>query len=110
MSKGYFKKMHIDQLYKNFGKNIKNQREVMNLTQEELGKRVELSRASIANIEVGRQKVALHQIYLFAKELNMHPTDLIDKNIDTDITNKEDNQISPWVLEILESAEDVKTK
>lgn len=64
-------------IYARFGEVVKNRRAALKLTQEDLAQKVQLSRASIANIESGRQKILLHQMYIFAKSLNLEPTDLL---------------------------------
>lgn len=69
--------MQQDEIYVRLGALIKRRRTYMQLTQEELAEKVGFSRASIANIESGRQKVLVHQIYQFSKFLNLSPTDLL---------------------------------
>lgn len=100
--------MLYNDVYKRFGELIKKYRTDMNLTQEDLGRRVDLSRASIANIEVGRQKVALHQVYVFAKQLNVSPEELLLKDeefVDEEylpvVSSKADQE---WVSAILKGA------
>lgn len=55
-----------EQIYKELGETIASFRKSNKLTQTELAEKVSMSRASIANIEVGRQKVFVHQLYIFA--------------------------------------------
>lgn len=55
-----------------FGKAVALRRDELGLTQSDLAKRVDLSRASIANIEKGRQNVLLHHVYDLAAALKMH--------------------------------------
>lgn len=66
-----------DQIYRLFGSRVRALREEKNVTQEELAKRVDLSRTSITNIEKGRQRVLLHQMVEIANALESTPTALI---------------------------------
>lgn len=52
--------METDAIYKLFGARLSGARKEAGLTQEQLSDRVGLSRASIANIEAGRQRIGLH--------------------------------------------------
>lgn len=54
-----------------FGKAVALRREELELTQAELAGLVGMSRASIANIEKGRQNVLLHHAYDLAAALKM---------------------------------------
>jgi transcriptional regulator with XRE-family HTH domain len=63
--------------YSQFGKRVKRLRVKNHLTQEALSKRLNLSRASIANIELGRQKILLHQLFAVANALKTDPWDLL---------------------------------
>lgn len=47
------------------------------LSQEELARSVKLTRTSIVNIESGRQKLLVHNLFLIAKALDVRPTDLL---------------------------------
>jgi transcriptional regulator with XRE-family HTH domain len=69
----------VDVLYQRFGDLIRRHRRRMQpvLTQEELGRRVGLSRTSITNIEKGRQKVLLHQLCDLAAALETTPASLL---------------------------------
>jgi transcriptional regulator with XRE-family HTH domain len=66
-----------DRLYRLFGNRVRALREEKNVTQDELGRRVDLSRTSITNIEKGRQRVLLHQMVDIARALDAEPTELI---------------------------------
>ena len=68
-----------DPLYTMFGSRVRALREKKNVTQEELARRVELSRTSITNIEKGRQRVLLHQVVEIADALDAKPSDLLPK-------------------------------
>ncbi len=54
-----------------FGKAVAQRREELELTQADLAGLVGMSRASIANIEKGRQNVLLHHVYDLAAALEM---------------------------------------
>jgi transcriptional regulator with XRE-family HTH domain len=56
-------------LYKAFGEAVAKRRNALGLTQVELATRVGISRASLANIERGRQNVLLHHAYSLASAL-----------------------------------------
>lgn len=56
-------------VYKAFGRAIATRRKELDLTQAKLAARVGMSRASIANIESGRQNVLLHHVYSLASAL-----------------------------------------
>ncbi len=71
--------MRFEDVYAELGGVIKAAREAAGLTQDELAKLINLSRASIANIETGRQKVFLHQLYMLAHHLDVPVIDLLPK-------------------------------
>jgi transcriptional regulator with XRE-family HTH domain len=61
--------MSDEAIYKAFGQAVATRRKVLNLTQATLAARVGISRASIANIESGRQNVLLHHVYRLVSAL-----------------------------------------
>ena len=48
------------QLYRNFGKQIRERREKVGLTQTELAKEASISRGYLSQIEAGQRQVSLH--------------------------------------------------
>ena len=64
-------------IYRLFGDRVRELRENRSVTQEELARRVQLSRASITNIEKGRQRVLLHQLVNIADALEAKPSELM---------------------------------
>ncbi|HEY4311093.1 MAG TPA: helix-turn-helix transcriptional regulator [Pirellulales bacterium] len=58
-------------VYPLLGRAVAKRREQLQLTQAEVASRIGLTRASLANIETGRQKVLLHHIYLLAEALGL---------------------------------------
>src|SRR5712692_1672050 len=68
------KRMHSPNpvsFYKALGDLIRRRRKILNLSQEKLAGRLGVSRASIANIETGRQKILVHQLLQLAATLNL---------------------------------------
>lgn len=61
--------MADEAIYKAFGRAVATRRKTLDLTQAELASQVGISRASIANIESGRQNVLLHHVYRLAEAL-----------------------------------------
>ena len=58
-------------LYKIVGTRIKAARKKLNLSQEQLSEKVDISRASISNIEIGRHQPPLHILYKIASALHL---------------------------------------
>lgn len=63
--------MDEDRFYADFGRRLADKRRALDLTQAEIAAIAETSRASVANIEAGRQKIYLHQIYRLAQALRL---------------------------------------
>lgn len=66
-----------DDLYKQMGKLIRARRKKMEVTQEHLAERVNLTRTSITNIEKGRQKIQVHTLFDIAAALDVAPNALL---------------------------------
>ncbi|WP_216213063.1 helix-turn-helix domain-containing protein [Amycolatopsis aidingensis] len=66
----------VNQLYEAIGDRIRAARTQHRLTQAHLGKRLGLTRSSIANIEAGRQRVMIHWLVQIAEELDVPPATL----------------------------------
>lgn len=69
--------MDADLLYVEFGRLVRQHRRRLQLTQIDLGRRIGLTRTSVTNIESGRQRVLLHQMFLIAEALGVTPTALL---------------------------------
>ena len=63
--------MDETELYARFGQLVRLHRERLALNQGEIGRAIGLSRASIANIETGRQRIPLHHLYSLARVLKV---------------------------------------
>lgn len=57
-------------VYIAFGNAVSTRRKALSLTQAQLASKVKMSRASIANIESGRQNILLHHVYALATALD----------------------------------------
>jgi transcriptional regulator with XRE-family HTH domain len=56
----------IEPCYRRFGKLLKQCRKAAKMSQQQMADAMALSRGSIANIEAGRQRIMLHDVYGFA--------------------------------------------
>lgn len=69
--------MDIDRIYQQIGIAIRSRRKKLSMTQQQLAAHLGISRASLANIEVGRQKVFVHHLYTLAAALRLKPDELL---------------------------------
>ena len=69
-------------IYRAFGRRLRELRKKKDLPQEELATLSGLTRASIANIESGRQRVHLHQLLKFADALGIDLGTLVSRMSD----------------------------
>jgi len=58
-------------MYEALGQRISKRRKSLGLTQEMLAERADFSRASVASIEAGRQRISLDQLYDLASALEL---------------------------------------
>lgn len=63
--------MESGRIYKNLGMRIRDLRKALGRTQDQLAKQVGISRASLANIEAGRQQVLVHHLFGLADALEL---------------------------------------
>lgn len=67
----------LARLYYEVGQRLIEKRENAGLTQVVLAKRLKVSRTTITNIEAGKQRPPIHQLYRIAKILGVHAWDLL---------------------------------
>lgn len=60
-------------LYRELGRLVRERRKAISMSQATLAGHVGLSRTSITNIELGRQHLSLHMLFVFAKALDVEP-------------------------------------
>ena len=76
--------MEVPALYKRLGATIKAQRRALGLTQQQLANQLGTSRASLASVETGRQRVLVHQLYELASQLNISVHELLPESSEAD--------------------------
>ena len=59
-----------EDIYVSFGRIVRELRKERGLTQQELADKVKMARASIVNIELGRQRILLLDLWMFAAALD----------------------------------------
>lgn len=67
----------IEPCYRLLGAKVEQLRTMLGWTQEELGKKIGLTRTSITNLEAGRQRVLLHDIERIATAFQTTPKALL---------------------------------
>jgi len=72
-------KVNFDEttLYRKIGEKIRIQREDQEFSQSQLADSADLTRASLSNIELGKQKVPIHKLYLICNFLNCRISDVL---------------------------------
>lgn len=69
-------------IYKEIGRIIRTRRRGFDMAQEVLARQLGISRAKLANIETGRQRILVHQLHAIAKVLKVKLDDLIPTDYD----------------------------
>lgn len=72
----------ITNLYRAVGAHLAEARQQRGIRQSDLAEAVGLTRASIANIERGAQKIQVHTLIATAQALNLDPADLISQALE----------------------------
>ena len=72
--------MQVPALYRHLGAKIKAHRRALRLTQQQLADQLGISRASLANVETGRQRVLVHQLFELADQLSISVQDLLPES------------------------------
>lgn len=69
--------MKPEPIYRHIGAIIRAKRRQRDWSQKELAQRLQISRATLASMETGRQRILAHQLYELAATLEMNPADLL---------------------------------
>lgn len=70
-------KMPMQTVYRMIGARVEKIRNELGWTQLELSKKIGLTRASVANIETGRQRLLVHQVEDISGAFGMSPKALL---------------------------------
>jgi transcriptional regulator with XRE-family HTH domain len=81
--------MDDDSFYRQFGQLVREHRLRMGANQASIAELAGLSRASIANVETGRQRIPLHQLYNLARALQVDPHALLPPSASEAIPSEE---------------------
>jgi transcriptional regulator with XRE-family HTH domain len=93
------------EIYRLVGSRIAARRKELRLKQVEVAGQIGLTRASLANIEKGRQRLMLHQVYRIAEALRIESIlDLVPKRFSTDLSDQ------PVIFAAHEMREDLKAQ
>jgi transcriptional regulator with XRE-family HTH domain len=69
-------------IYQQIGRLIRSLRRGADKAQEELASRLGISRATLASIETGRQRILIHQLYAVARALDVKVSELLPSPAD----------------------------
>lgn len=83
-----------DAFYRLVGERIAQARRRRQLTQEGLAPAVGLSRASVANVEKGRQAVAVHVLVKFSQVLGVPVAELIPSDLEVSSSAQVEQRLS----------------
>lgn len=98
-------KMDINPFYKHIGLTLRAARESVGMTQGELANVVGLSRTSLTNIELGRQRILVDQLAELASALHVPVSALIPERTVETISDEESKKLEslPAVTNFLNS-------
>ena len=78
--KWQFMVMSNMELYRRLGRAVAERRRELGLTQSDIAKKLRFSRASLANLENGRQRIMVHQLFALVNALKLKSIlDLVPK-------------------------------
>lgn len=72
-------------IYVTIGRNLRLHRQKLGLSQIDLANRCEMTKASISQIESGKQRIAIENLYRVASVLKCSVYDLLPPDLTTDV-------------------------
>ena len=113
----------LDPVYKQIGEIIKSRRKTLGHKQEYLASKLGMSRGALANIETGRQRILVHQLYKFADVLELKPFDLLPPpsvnhssakphklRFSDNVTPQQENQLAQLIAQVDTTQKPVKER
>jgi transcriptional regulator with XRE-family HTH domain len=94
----------FDELYGEVGRRLRQARVTQGLSQERLAQQLGVSRASVVNIEAGRQRAPLHLLWQFSEALGTDLSLLVPRREELSPTGKETALDPAMVKQIREAA------
>jgi transcriptional regulator with XRE-family HTH domain len=70
-------KSAISKVYRLLGELVRSRREALQITQEDLARRVGIARTSVSNIEKGRQRIPVHVLFALSDALGVEMANLL---------------------------------
>ena len=83
--------MNDKDIYKNFGKRLKNLRISNNITQIQMSHDLNISQTAVVQYEAGSRKVPLTMLRKFADYFSMSLDELVDLNLGNNFINKQNS-------------------
>lgn len=94
--------------YQELGRRIREARKKGHLTQEALASKIALTRATVTNIEKGRQQLLVHTLVGIADALGIPPESLLPESKAPSINNLltlESPQVQDWIQRVIDMAD-----
>ncbi len=98
-----------DTIYKEIGRRIAEARKSAEKSQAEVAQEAGISRASLVNIEQGRQSVYIHTLLAICKSLGVQPMELLGESFDVKGTINElaeEPEVQGWLGRVLSEEEE----
>jgi len=91
------------EVYKLIGERIRDERQKKRLTQDELASMIGLKRASITNVESGRQQLLVHTLLQIADSLGISPDRFLAKRpagAELEMPSNVSASVRNWILTV----------
>ncbi len=90
--------MNLNEFYAYIGSNVRDKRTASGISQSMLAERIGFTRSSVANLEAGRQRIALHLFVKIERALDCEPGELLPPHempsVDADLLSELDQRLT----------------